>query len=388
MNGSLKARERTPGVAEKRPGWASTNSRSKASSISPFESGASNLKSTLDLLPSAVSLWTPDRSDCVFNTAASELTGLSHSDLKTDSSLWTQRIHPEDRKLFSAAWKDLVAGGSTLSLDYRFAASKNKKFIWLRELSTARRSAAGDIEWITSAYFDVTDLKAALEETPGDARRESVAGVIAGLIHELQNDLQIVCMGLDLLQAESGAAQDLQSVQGGLARIQGLTQQLRDYFFPATGKPSKADAGIVLGEVVRQVEKALKRQGILLQLEPQESLPPVRIDLMQLRHALDRVMKFSCALLPQGGELKIGTGLRVVDGRRQVELKITTSSLAALNVDGQDVFEPFLRINGYQVGLDLLIAREIIRRHEGTISFQTDNPSRGGFSILLEAISG
>jgi nitrogen-specific signal transduction histidine kinase len=312
---------------------------------------------------------------------------LSHTDLKADSSLWTQRIHPEDRARFSAAWQELVEGAPALSLDYRFASSKGKEFIWLRELSTARRSAAGDIEWITSAYFDVTDLKEAPEKMPGDARRESIAGVIAGLIHELQNDLQIVCLGLDLAQTASGASPELQSVLEGTERIQGLTHQLRDYFFPAETKPSKADAGIVLGEVVRQMERALKRQGIRLRTEQQESLPPVRIDLMQLRRALDRLMKFSCALLPQGGELTIGTGLRVVNGRRQVELKITSSSLGALNVDGQDVFKPFLRINGYQVGLDLLIASEIIRRHEGKISFQSDGPSRGGFSILLEAIS-
>jgi nitrogen-specific signal transduction histidine kinase len=313
---------------------------------------------------------------------------LSSSDLKTDSSLWTQRIHPEDRARFSAAWQELVEGAPALSLDYRFAPGKGKEFIWLRELSTARRSAAGDIEWITSAYVDVTDLKAALERTQGDALRESVAGVIAGLIHELQNDLQIVCMGLDLAQISSGARQELQSVLEGIERIQALTHQLREYFFPAASKPSRADAGIILEEVVRHMERALKRQGIALRMEQQKSLPPVRIDLMQLRHALDRVMKFSCALLPQGGELTIGTGLRVVNGRRQVELKITSSSLAALNVDGQDVFKPFLRVNGYQVGLDLLIASEIIRRHEGKISFQSDDLSRGSFSILLEAISG
>ena len=387
MSGVSKTRERAGESGETRRGWLSTKTQAEAS-FALLTSKTSNLKSALDLLPCAVSLWTADRSRCILNSAARELTGLSNGNFKATSSLWIQRIHPDDRAPFTASWKASIEGAPTRALDYRFASGNGKKFIWLRELSTARRSAAGDIEWITSVYVDVTDLKLALEKQPGEARRESVPGVIAGLIHELQNDLQIVSLGLDLAHLPPSAAQEFQSVLAGIERIQDLTRQLRDYFFPGESKPSKADAGIVLGEVVRHMERALKRQGIDLQFEQQGALPPVRVDLMQLRRALDRVMTFSCALLPQGGELRIGTGLRVVDGRRLVELRVTSSSSGALNVEGQDVFKPFLRVNGYQVGLDMLIANEIIRRHEGTISFQTDGPSRGGFSILLEAISG
>jgi signal transduction histidine kinase len=114
----------------------------------------------------------------------------------------------------------------------------------------------------------------------------------------------------------------------------------------------------------------------------------VRIDSKQFRSALERVLEFSRALLPQGGELEVEVGLREIDGQRYVELQVASSSATSLQVEEKDVFRPFLRVNNFQVGLGIALAHQILRRHHGKIFFQKENPHRGLFTILLRVLSG
>ncbi|MBI2352210.1 MAG: hypothetical protein HYV00_12180 [Deltaproteobacteria bacterium] len=51
------------------------------------------------------------------------------------------------------------------------------------------------------------------------------------------------------------------------------------------------------------------------------------------------------------------------------------------------MFRPFLRVNNHQVGLGITLAHQILRRHQGNILFQKENPQRGLFTILLKVRS-
>jgi nitrogen-specific signal transduction histidine kinase len=107
--------------------------------------------------------------------------------------------------------------------------------------------------------------------------------------------------------------------------------------------------------------------------------------LRQFRAALERVIEFSRLLLVQGGELEVEARLREIRRQRYLELQVITTSANSLKVDEKDVFRPFLRVNGHQVGLGMALAHQILRRHDGQILFQKETPQRGVFTILLSA---
>lgn len=345
------------------------------------------IKTVLDLLPCAIGLWSLEHGSCVLNNTAMELTGFSGQEFREDSSLWMSRIHPRDRSLVSTAWKKLQGGEKLVSCDYRFSPKKDEKESWLRDVSVSCQNPQGEVEGIASAYTDISDLKVRRPRSQEEKRGEDVVGIIDGVVHEIQNNLHVISMGLDLLRLSRTAPQDCGPVVRGIERTNKSLKELREYFLPPESEFSTENPAIILEEVVGQMERELHRQGVRFRAVRPGPLPLVRLDLKQFRSALERVIEFSRALLPEGGELEIEAGLQEIGGERYVELKVASSSATSLGVEEKDVFRPFLRVNDHQVGLGITLAHQILRRHQGNIFFQMENPQRGLFTILLKVRS-
>jgi nitrogen-specific signal transduction histidine kinase len=353
----------------------------KTSSVFPFSKKNRGLSLDIDLLPCAVGLWSKDRRHCVLNSAARKLIQLSDEYLRADPDAWLKHIHAQDRPVFLAAWKRLRDGRKTESCDYRFSPNGDGNFLWVREVSVSQQDAPGEVPWIISSY----ENKEIIKEGAGNSA--NVQSIISGLLHNVRNHLQTLRMGLDCLDRLPAQPEDVQRLVVGVEHVLTLLRQLSDYFFPPEAKFLIEDAGMVFEDVVRHMESALQRKKVRLSFEPRNALPPLRIDVLQFRRALERIIELACALLPEGGELKIETGTKEASGRLFIELRIVAFSPGGVSFDGNELFRPFLRVNGYDLGLNMVIADQIIRRHEGKIVFQREDPTRGAFSILLEAIS-
>ena len=340
------------------------------------------LKTFLEILPCAVGLWGPDSVLYLLNDRASKLIGFSDREFTKDASLWLSRIHPRDRSLFSTARKKLLSGETMVACDYRFFPSSDEKNLWLRDVSVSYRNPSGEVQGIISSYHDITALK---ERRTKNQEAERRTEIVEGLVHEIQNYLNVIYTGLDLMVGSHGETPESKPVLKAAKQVNEYMQELREYFLPPQGQISKIHPRVILEEVLREFERELQRQGILLRVDRRSTLPSVSVDLEQFRNALERVMEFCRALLPQGGEIKIGSGLKSIGGRRYVELQMVSSSPTSLGVEEEDVFRPFLRVNGYQVGLGIVIADQIFRRHKGKILFQKENQNRGMFTLLLDA---
>jgi len=210
---------------------------------------------------------------------------------------------------------------------------------------------------------------------------------LIGLTHEIGNHLQAIRGELDLLTL-SGALpqQSSKSVAFGVQQIHKLTREITEYLSPPPLQLRAEDLAVVLAEVIRISERELAEHGIRMTVVVKEPLPRLQLD-GQFRSALKRVLEFSCALLPEGGELKIEAGLHWMEGDRYVELSLINASPTYLNVPSNDVFRPFLKVNDCRVGLSMAVARQILRRHFGKIAFRQEHRDRGVFSILIKVPS-
>jgi PAS domain S-box-containing protein len=352
--------------------------------LSQLMGQAPAIRTILNLVPSSLIFWKSDRSLCFLNQRVMHLTGLSDDQLQENPSLWMNRIHPRDLSLYVAAWKKLQEGEKMVSCDYRFSTDYADKEIWLRDESVPYQNPRGKVEGVISTYTDISDLKAGRLKKEKEEKAVRVAGIMGGAIHEIQNNLQVINLGLGLIQVGQSESPHTASLSNCIGRIQKMLQETYEYLVPPESRSSAVNPENVLEEVIRSKENELRDQGVPIRLVCPAPLPVVHIDLTQFHMALERVMEFSRALLTHGGKLEIEAGLTQIDSEQYVELKIASISPTPIEVEEKAVFQPFLRVNRHQAGLSIPLVRDIINRYQGKVTFRMENPKQGLFVILLK----
>jgi hypothetical protein len=324
---------------------------------------------------------------CIINERTSQLTGYSNEEFRENRSLWINRIHPADHGLFSNAWKELQNREKRMTCDYRFFPKGQKKAIRLRDMSVSYPNLDGKIDRVISNYTNISDLELIDPEIRGEREPEHIVGLASALVHEIQGSLHTIKMGIDLVCLDPNSPWGHQGVIHGIERLNKLSRELGEYFVPPRTQLTAENPDIPLGEVVQHMEEDLHRQGIRFRMVRRNRLPIVRLDLAQFRNALRRVVEFCQILLPDGGEVEIETGQKNIKGQEYVELKIASSSTSSLEVEENEAFQPFLQVKNKQIGLSMVLAQDILRRHQGKIFFRKENPQRGVVTILLKVCS-
>lgn len=345
------------------------------------------LTPVLELAPCAIAVWNTDRSGGILNYAARQMTGFSDRDLRQSPYLWTERVHPQDQQSFLTFWKELESGEKRITCDYRFLQNGSKKTIRLRDSSVSLRNPDGRIGTIISSYTDISDLTVKQQEIQEEEKPEHVVDLIRPLLHEIRNSLHVISMGVDLMSVDQNTPFGIQGVTRGIECLNKLSQELHEFIVPTKSQLSAEQPEILLEDIVHCMERELRRHGVSVRIVGQSPLPVVQLDLAQFRRALKRVIEFCQVLLSDGGELEIEASQQTITGQAYVELKIVSSSALSLEVDEKNVFQPFLRVNGSQIGLGMAIAQQILRRQQGNIFFRKEAPQRGLITILLKVCS-
>lgn len=337
----------------------------------------------LALLPYPAALWSADRRFCVFNDSGKQLLEFDERELEQASALWTDRIHPADRHGFVTAWRQFQSGATKITCEYRFRKYRTQE-IRIREISCSYPTPEKALPAIWSFYFvDLDDVNSHRESAEIGQVRE----LLQGLTHEIGNILQAIRGELDLLRLSGALTQKSSRVIAqGFQQIRNIGSEIQQYLSPPPAQLSLEDPAVMLTEVIRGSERELSDHGIRMKVMLREPLPKLPLD-GQCRSALKRVIEFSCALLPEGGELQIEAGLQRRGEDRFVEFNLINASPTSLSVDEKDVFRPFLKVNDCCVGLSMATARQVLRRHFGKIAFRKEQRNRGVFSILMKVPS-
>ena len=331
----------------------------------------------IDFLPSPAALWTLDRHSCVFNDAARELLGFCEHEFNQDMSLWVQRIHPEDRKLFLQTWKSLQDGETRVSSRYRFQPKNQTQGLWLRDVSFLYGCGEAEKSHVWTVYTEEVALETVFRGA------SQVRNFVRGLTHEMGNNLQSIRGEVDILRFSHVVPDNsADTIYRGINQVRRLVHEIEEYLFPSSIELKTEDPASVLTRLIESREKEMAAHGIRTGVKLKESLPKVPLDL-QFGRALSEVIDFSRALLSKGGELNIEAGVCRQDGENYIELNIVTSSQTSLQVEEGDVFRPFANVNGHRAGLSMAVAQQILKRHFGKIVFRKEQSNRGVFSLLI-----
>jgi nitrogen-specific signal transduction histidine kinase len=349
----------------------------------PFLADRQAARNVLDNFPTGVAVWYVEPFFCVFNRSAMQLTGFSGRDFQQNESLWLSRVHPQDHAIISAAGKKLQTEKRKVTCDYRFLPNGQREEIWIRDVSISWQNHDGKIGGTVSVYTDISAFMAGGTQSTPDLRR-----VIEGLTHDIRNSVHTIGGALEFLRLTGSLPVEPQKIIKPIEEINRLLGDLEEYFFPPNTQLSVANTVLLLQDLILKMRDELLRRGIHLKFVHESSLPYVRLDARQVRSAIQRVLDFSVALLPEGGKLNIKARRREIDGKQYVELQIISDSAYSLEIDEKKVFQPFLQVGKYKAGLNLTLARETLYRNRGQISFRKNNSQQALFSLLLGVCSG
>lgn len=147
----------------------------------------------------------------------------------------------------------------------------------------------------------------------------------------------------------------------------------------------------ILEESVRKYSAKINEKNIKLSLPTMKDIPLLSIDTKKISFAIGVILENAILYSKENSNIKIDS--EVKDGN--LILKIEDDGIGLSWKDKRNIFDRFYRgdrakkMNTDGMGLGLYIAKEIIKRHKGKISFHSKGKNEGVvFSIILPVRRG
>ena len=243
-------------------------------------------------------------------------------------------------------------------------------------------------------FRDVTAKRKMEKELLRTRKLESIGVFAGGLAHDFNNLLTAVLGNISLARAASQEDtvldERLEKIETATLRAKGLTQQLLT--FAKGGEPIKKLSGIE--DVVRDsVEFPLRGSNIKREYAFSPDLWDAEVDEDQLSQVIQNLVLNAAHAMPDGGCLRVSgenvdlpeehhTGL---DTGPYVLISVTDEGHGISQLDQERIFDPYYssKVNGS--GLGLAVAYAIMKKHDGSITVESEPGMGAVFSLYLPA---
>ena len=256
---------------------------------------------------------------------------------------------------------------------------------------------------IRASLFNITEWRRGHERTLFGQRIETIGKLAGGIAHDFNNLLTVISGHAEVmlmsLPDDDPMRRSVSAIQESAARAATLTQKLL-----AFGRRQVLQTKVVdPAEMVMTVEADVRRtfgRRIVVGVENNRPLWPVRVDPAQIERALGTIAAHAIDAMPDGGAVTFKTenvqiGLDVPQARSfvkrgsYVRIDVACAGMT-LDVDAQvRVFEPFFTEKGsLRDGMGLAAVFGLIKQSGGYIWLDFERTLQTTFTVLLPAEEG
>ncbi|MFQ6042151.1 MAG: ATP-binding protein [Candidatus Poribacteria bacterium] len=235
------------------------------------------------------------------------------------------------------------------------------------------------------------ELKEAQAQLIQSEKLASIGELTGNIAHEINNPVGIIlsrleCMMLDA--DEEGLPEeflvDLRVLEKHANRIANITGGLLTFSRSSAEEFAPVDVNEVICKTVHLLESQFARSNISVEKSLQEGACRVMGDADGLQQVFINLLNNALDAMPEGGRIKIETGLNSNGTEARITIADTGCGIAKKNLNR--IFEPFFTTKepGKGTGLGLSISYGIIREHNGTIQVVESEFSKGAtFRVTL-----
>jgi signal transduction histidine kinase len=309
-------------------------------------------------------------------------------DRPTQSEVWLDHIHPDDRGgVYTALLTAATIPDAPVDHEHRVV-RRDGSVSRLVMRALADHDAAGRPIRLVGWLCDVSRMRRVESDLRNAQSLADVGRVAAGAAHDFNNFLTVIRghteMALGLAASDSALAENLELIKHAAAGATTLTKQL----LTVRRRQTPVQTIVNLNEVVMGAERTLRslvgtRCELTMKLRP--DLGPVRADAGQIHRLLINLVANARDAMPDGGMVTVATDATSKDalGGPAKPLLLPRGDYVTLSVRdtgaGMDeatrshIFEPFFttKPSGHGTGLGLWIVRDIMERSGGAIDVQS-----------------
>jgi len=343
-------------------------------------------------------LSSPDSYEVLYlNPAFERVWGISIDAVRTNSRLWMEAIHPDDRQRVRDT---LESNRKQFAAEYRVV-RPDGTIRWISDRSFPVYDANGAFIRIAGIATDETTAKSMEAQLLQSQRMESIGRLAGGLAHDFNNLLTVILSHATFAkQTPDTAEEDLIAIEQAGERAADLTKQLLAFARRQVIEPRVMD----LNALTINIDKLLRRLigedvELVTLLEP--GLWPVRADPSQIEQVLVNLAVNARDAMPGGGKLTIETANVVLDAVYAAQhIGVAPGDFVMIVVsdsgEGIDpatlpmIFEPFFstKPSGQGTGLGLSTCYGIVKQAGGHILVYSEPNQGASFKVYLPRNDG
>ncbi len=231
---------------------------------------------------------------------------------------------------------------------------------------------------------DVTE-KVRLAERLEHSRRLAELGEMAARVaHEVRNPLNAITGAAHYLATEHAGDDTLQKftnlIKRQAIRVNQVASDLLYVSKPLRTQFTTVQVNAVLDQSLDSLCEQLRVEHIDVIHDLAPVIPPIQADELQIEQALQNVLRNAIEAMPEGGTLRISTGLS--SGGSAVEIRIQDSGPGIAEQDRERIFQSFYTTKIRGTGLGLTIVQRVLKHHGGEITME--RPEAGGTLVVLK----
>lgn len=226
------------------------------------------------------------------------------------------------------------------------------------------------------------------DESFRNERMRSIGEMASGLVHDLNNNLNISSLRLRVLKSKVGPdlLSDIEAIGRSLEAATQRVANVREYV------TSRREEDLSSGDLEELLTAAINMVDFLIEQTPTDrggtirivrksagALPPVMVLSNQFKHVIANLLLNARDAMPDGGVLTIETRLEP----SSIEIAVSDEGSGVPEELKSKIFEPFFTTKANGNGLGLSMAQDVLSRMRGTISVANRSPRGAEFTLSI-----
>jgi PAS domain S-box-containing protein len=334
----------------------------------------------IDNLPNIVFKGYKDWSVYFIDDRIELLSGYKKEEFNSQKIKWIDIVVKEDINQMNEIFIHALKTDKSYVREYRIK-TKTGDILWIQEGSQIVCDEKGEIEFISGAFINITEIKRLKDQFQQVQKMEAIATLAGGIAHQFNNALFVIIGCIELLEEEllddRNLKEYVETIKNSAERMAILSGQLLTYSEGGKYQPRIISMNRLLKNSLPILDHLIDLE-LSIETDFSKDDLNVEVDQAQMQMVLSAVVTNASEAMKDGGRVRFFTESQEVNEEFLKNYpEIIPGKYGCIVIEdngkGMDeatkkrVFEPFFTTKFQGRGLGMAAAYGIVKNHDGWI---------------------